>query len=278
MKVAITGASGYVGTCISNCFRAHGHEVLAMSRRPCAAPWVSYALGDDPKLLPWENVDLLVHAAYDFTPRTWQEILDRNVTPSVELLQAAQQAKVGRLIYISSMSSFEGCRSNYGKAKLMVESEARELGATIVRPGLVWGERSGGVMGTLEKLVAALPVVPYLTGSGQLKQFLIHETDLSEAIISIAGMPSSRSATLHSVTHPTPVSLLAILKSIASRSDRSRVYVPVPWQLAMAGLKFIEILGIHSLFRSDSLTGLVHGNPDLKISNPPAGVCYRPFE
>ncbi len=80
MKIAITGASGYVGNCISNCFRAHGHEVLSLSRRPCAAPWVSYALGDDPQLLPWKGVDVLVHAAYDFTPRSWPEILDGNVT------------------------------------------------------------------------------------------------------------------------------------------------------------------------------------------------------
>ena len=277
MKVAITGASGYVGTCIANGFRAHGHEVLALSRRPCPLPWVPYALGDDPTQLPWQGVDVLVHAAYDFTSRTWQEILDRNVTPSVDLLQAATQAKVGRLIYISSMSSFDGCRSNYGKAKLMVESEARELGAIVIRPGLVWGESSGGVMGTLEKLVTNFRGVPYLTGSGNLKQFLIHEADLSETIVAMAGLPPSGSGVLHSATHPHPVSLLAILRSIAHRSNRSLLYLPVPWQLAMAGLEFLEMLGIRSLFRSDSLTGLVHGNPHPEFLTPPAGICYRPF-
>lgn len=277
MKVAITGASGYVGSCIANGFRDHGHEVLALSRRPCPLPWVPYALGDDPTKLPWQGVDVLVHAAYDFTPRTWQEILDRNIMPGVRLLQAAKQAKVGRLICISSMSSFEGCRSNYGKAKLMIEKEALDLGATVVRPGLVWGDSSGGVMGTLEKLVTKLPAVPYLTGSGNLKQFLIHEADLSEAIVAIAGMPPSGSGTLHSATHPDPVPLLTILRSIAKRSNRSRLYLPVPWQLAMAGLKSLETIGIRSLFRSDSLTGLVHGNPHPEFLTPPAGICYRPF-
>lgn len=277
MRVAITGASGYVGTCISNCFRARGHEVLALSRRPCAAPWVCYALGNDPRHLPWEKVDVLVHAAYDFTPRTWQDILDGNVTPSIELLQAAKQAKVGRLIFISSMSSFEGCQSNYGKAKLMIESEARRLGAVVIRPGLVWSEPSGGVMGTLEKLVAKLPVVPFPMGGANLKQFLIHQADLSEAVVAIAESLPSGAGTLHSVTHPDPVSLLAILKSIAKRTQRCRFYVPVPWQFVMAGLKFIETLGLPSLFRSDSLVGLVHGNPHFEITPPPAGICYRPF-
>lgn len=277
MKIAITGASGYVGNCISNCFRAHGHEVLSLSRRPCAAPWVSYALGDDPKLLPWKNVDVLVHAAYDFTPRTWPEILAGNVMPGVELLQAAKQANVGRLVFISSMSSFEGCHSNYGKAKLMLEKQALALGAIVVRPGLVWGERSGGVMGTLERLVTALPIVPFLIGGKNLHQYLVHEADLSEAIVAIAERLPTSSATLISATHPTPVSLLTILKSIAARSRRSRLYLPVPWQLVMAGLKLVEALGIHSLFRSDSLTGLVHGNPRPENTAPPTGVHYRPF-
>ncbi|MES2924213.1 MAG: NAD(P)-dependent oxidoreductase [Verrucomicrobiota bacterium] len=277
MRVAITGASGYVGTCISNAFRTHGHEVLALSRRPCAAPWTSYALGNDPLLLPWENVDVLVHAAYDFSPRTWQEIVDGNVTPSVGLLKAAKEAKVGRLVFISSMSSFEGCRSNYGKAKLMIEGEARQLGAVIIRPGLVWSEPSGGVMGTLEKLVAKLPMIPYLIGGTNLNQFLIHEADLSEGIVAIAEALPAGAGTLHSVTHPDPVSLLAILKSIAKRSNRRRLYVPIPWQFVMTALKSIEALGIPSLFRSDSLVGLVHGNPHFEISSPPAGIFYRPF-
>ena len=277
MKVALTGASGYVGTCISKGFRAHGHEVLAMSRRPLAAPWVSYALGDDPTQLPWEGVDVLVHAAYDFTPRTRAEIIDKNVTPSIGLFKAAKQAQVGRLIYISSMSSFDGCRSNYGKAKLMIERAAQELGAVVIRPGLVWGESSGGVMGTLEKLVAKLPVVPVLTGGASPRQFLIHEADLSEAIIAFAESLSLEPGTLHSVTNPDPVPLLAVLKAIAKKNHLSRLYVPIPWQFVMAGLKVIETLGIPSLFRSDSLVGLVHSNTHFQSSPPPAGIYYRLF-
>jgi nucleoside-diphosphate-sugar epimerase len=277
MRVAITGASGYVGACIANCFRDHGHEVLALSRRQCAAPWLSYTLGDDPRQLPWGGVDTLVHAAYDFTPRGWSETLEKNVKPGLALLESAQQANVRRLIFISSMSAFEGCQSNYGKAKLMMEKAALQLGAVVIRPGLVWGPESGGVMGTLEKLVAKCPIVPYLCGSEGLLQYMVHEADLAEAVVLTAERAPAMAGTLHNMMHPGPVTLHAILKALARRTNLSRIYLPVHWQLAMAGLKCIEALGINAPFRSDSLVGLVHRNPVVAITDPPVGICYRSF-
>jgi nucleoside-diphosphate-sugar epimerase len=278
MKVAITGASGYVGTCLSNGFRQQGHEVFSLSRRRCAAPWLAYTMTDDPTVLPWNSVDVLIHAAYDFTAHTWDEILEKNVKPAVALFIAAKQAEVRHLIFISSMSSFNGCLSNYGKAKLIVEKEVLALGAIVIRPGLVWGDRSGGVMGKLEKLVTKLPIVPFLIGGKNLHQYLIHEMDLAAAIVAIAEDLPEKAGTLQTTAHPDPISLLIILKSIAQRAKQSRLYLPIPLQCAMAGLKFIEALGIRSMFRSDSLIGLVHGNPDPQFTAPATGIRYRRFD
>jgi nucleoside-diphosphate-sugar epimerase len=278
MRVALTGASGYVGSRIADRLRTHGHEVLSLSRRACPEPWHSYALGDDPSQLPWTGVDALIHAACDFTPRNWNETLDRNVKPGLALFDAAKAAGVGRLLFISSMSAFNGCRSRYGRAKLEIEKHALSLGAAVIRPGLVWGHQTGGVMGTLETLVAKSPIIPTLSGPGKLPQYLVHEKDLSSLVSHVASEESFPAGAVLSVMHPDPLGLSEILTIIARRENLTRHYLPVHWRLAMIALKSAETLGIHLPFRSDSLVGLVHGNPDPEIITPLTGVRYRPFE
>lgn len=277
MKVAVTGASGYLGAGIAETFRNHGHEVHCLSRKPCGENWVPYSLLDDPRQLPWDNVEVLIHAAYDFTPRHWREIIRTNVDPSIALFQAAAAANVRSPVFISSMSSFDGCRSDYGKAKRMVEMEVLRLGGTVIRPGLVWSEQSGGVMGALERAVTTLPIIPFPDGGTEALQFLIHRSDLSEALVAFAQRPPPPGQKVQSLAHPTALPLRAVLQTIAHRIERRRCFIPIPPGCIMAGLKAAEWAGIPIPFRSDSLVGLLCGNPDPKIDAAPEGITFRPF-
>lgn len=273
MRVGVTGSSGYVGSRIAACLERKGHEVVRMGRRPTDSPWVAYSLEADPARLPLGSLDALVHAAYDFRPISWRSILEINVEGSVRLLEAATQAGVKRIIFVSSMSSFEGCRSNYGKAKRMIEKSALSIGVLVVRPGLVWGGESGGVMGALEKAVASSPVVPCLAGHGGLSQYLVHEDDLCEAFS--ATLDSEHRAEIVSMAHPTAFSLSKILLTIARRNGLRRIILPVPWHIVMLVLKAGEALRLTLPFRSDSLLGLVYGTT--LIEPAPSAETFRPF-
>src|SRR5260221_840336 len=141
MRCAITGAAGYVGSAIARAARARGWDVVSLGRRRAAdaVEHVPFDLAEGARNIPWRGIDALVHAAYDFTPRGWPAVRAINVEGSIRLLRAAKENGVARTVFISSMSAFPGCVSNYGKAKLEIEAAALELGGAVVRPGLVHG-------------------------------------------------------------------------------------------------------------------------------------------
>ena len=76
----------------------------------------------------------LVHCAYDFKPLRWDEIRAVNVEGARKLFPAARAAGVEKIICISSISAYDGCRSLYGKAKLEIEKIALDNGALVIRP------------------------------------------------------------------------------------------------------------------------------------------------
>ena len=62
-----------------------------------------------------------------------------------------------RILVLSSMSAFEGTRQLYGRAKLAIETMTVASGGCALSPGLVYGERPGGMAGALRELTR-LPV------------------------------------------------------------------------------------------------------------------------
>ena len=121
---------------------------------------VRLRLGDEvqPEIFRSRNITALVHCAYDFKPVSRREIQRVNVEGSRKLLAAATAGGVQRIAVMSTISAFEGCRSDYGKAKLEIEAAARAAGALVVRSGLVWADgppSGGGMFGSLARSVGA---------------------------------------------------------------------------------------------------------------------------
>ncbi|MEP6671446.1 MAG: NAD(P)-dependent oxidoreductase [Chthoniobacter sp.] len=277
MQCAITGAAGHVGSAIARCFRSHGWDVLGFGRRSLTyAQRVPYELGDDPQRLPWGEVDALVHCAYDFRAKNWRQIHEVNVDGSVALLRAARERGVKRVVFISSLSSFPGCRSLYGRAKLEVEEAALELGCTVVRPGLVWSDTTGSLMRALEN-AARGRFVP-LIGDGSYPQYLIFDDDLAVLVFALCQPEAPVIGRAVSAAHPQKHSLRGLLQLLASKQGNQPTFVPIPWRLMYAGLKTLETLGLPAPFRSDSLLGIVFQNPapQFALSEVP-GMTFRPF-
>jgi nucleoside-diphosphate-sugar epimerase len=218
-------------------------------------------LGRDIAPADLTGAQALVHCAYDFKKLSWASIHSTNVAGSEKLLRAARQAGVPNLVYISSISAYEGCRSLYGKAKLETETIAHSLGATVIRPGLIYGDPPAGMFARLVDQVQNARVLPLVGGGSQI-QYLVHDQDLSEAICRAAAAELSSPGVPITIAHEQPWTFRQILEEIA-RVKRKRIsFLPVPWRLLWAAIKFGELCDLPLNFRSDSLISLMYQNPN----------------
>jgi nucleoside-diphosphate-sugar epimerase len=281
---ALTGAHGYVGSALRRGLTTAGWTVVSLSRREnLSGDEIRWSLEDasasGPNALREElrrrEVSAVVHAAWDLRlvrPRDLERV---NVQGSLRLLNEAQAAGVRRFVFISTISAFEEAESDYGKTKLAVERAVALQGGVVIRPGLVYGERPGGMFGALEAQAGKGAIIPLL-GNGLYAQYLVHEDDLAASVVAALSTEQVPPRPV-TVAHPESRPLRSLMQQLAQSQGNHPRFVCVPWPLVYHGLKLAEAAGLKLGFRSDSVIGLVRHNrhPDLNASL--LGVVPRPF-
>ena len=253
-RAIVTGASGYLGSRMADLLERRGWEVLRLVRspRPGNDRDRAYHLSDAG--LPADlRADLLIHAAYDFSVRSRNDIWRVNVEGTRRLLAAARDAGIGRIVVLSTMSAYAGTKQLYGGAKLAIESATAQYGGTAVRPGLVYGPSAGGVFGALQRAVR-LPLVPLMAPAA--RQFPVHEDDLVAAVVALATADHLPPGPI-GIAQATPVPFRDILATVAADQGIRCRFVPVPWRMMYIGMRAAESIGLRLPFRADSLLGLV---------------------
>jgi nucleoside-diphosphate-sugar epimerase len=165
VKVLVSGASGLLGRAVAQAVGAAGHEVRTFQRRPSGVADVQDFLGSvtDPVAVKHavNGMEAVVHLAAKVSlsgdPADFERV---NVGGTRIVLQAATDAGVGRIVYVSSPSvahagaSIVGdgaapadpsrARGDYARTKAQAEllalaADSAGLRVVAVRPHLVWG-------------------------------------------------------------------------------------------------------------------------------------------
>ncbi len=117
MRVALTGASGFVGSFTAAALKGLGHEIRALvrptSRREHIARYVDeFRVGEqhDPQAMAGlvAGMECIIHAAVDWNARDEGPTpnFQRNVLSSLQLLEAARLAGVQQFIFVSSVAVY----------------------------------------------------------------------------------------------------------------------------------------------------------------------------
>jgi nucleoside-diphosphate-sugar epimerase len=163
MKIAITGANGFVGSALTTHFADRGHAAIALVRKsaqtPSALPDIRSIDYNDHSVLvsALRDVDVLVHNAGKTKAINHMEMINANVGLTRKVMEAVNALDHPlHLIYISSQAASRPSRlgeplredeasqpvTSYGKSKLLAENMIRKhcrKPFTIVRPCSVYG-------------------------------------------------------------------------------------------------------------------------------------------
>ncbi|WP_416877781.1 NAD-dependent epimerase/dehydratase family protein [Litorimonas sp.] len=165
MKLLITGSSGYIGRFITADAKRRGDEILHLTRsKPDHGEWIPFDLSNPPGRLP--SADALIHCAFDHIPGRYRGgegddpdgFFKRNLEGSIKLFEAAKEAGVTRILFLSSRAVYDGHPAStlltedlpltptslYGQMKWEVEQALNNLDVigTSLRATGIYGEPS----------------------------------------------------------------------------------------------------------------------------------------
>lgn len=259
MKIGITGANGYIGSYLVKSFSSD-HDVYSFVRVPKHINEIGFDLNRIDNEMPG-NLDWLIHLAYDFSAKDPVESRRINVDNTIAFLKKAIERKT-KVIFISSMSSYQNAYSDYGMNKYSVEKFCIENECIIVRPGLVFGEdlNQTGIYSKLEKIVTTHFFVPYPYLRKSL-QFPCSVDQLKNALKKIieSGTQEYIGKAI-SVCEPKGYTLSELLMKIAAKANRKIILIPIPVSLVFLGISIVEKVFKKSPFKKDSLVGLMKSN------------------
>lgn len=293
MKIAVTGAAGYVGSLLVRAHAARGDTVQALARNAAtieALPGVT-AIGVDltqPERIPaafFEHVDVLYHCAAEIA----REPLMRpvNVEATRALLEQAQ-GRIGHWVQVSSLSVYGRQRagditedspvrptSPYGRSKAdgdaLVESlSASAFSYTIVRPPGVIGPRMRNQ--SMYGLVSAVARgrFAFIGRPGAIGNF-VHEDNILEALMLSGARAEVRQRTYNVSQNCTIEQMIA---AIAAGLGRPPPQTRIPEALARIAANVGRIVPGFPLTpgRVDALTSRVR-YPSTRIE---LELGYRP--
>jgi UDP-glucose 4-epimerase len=202
MKILVTGASGFLGSHIADALSEAGHEValfdLKPSRwlRPDQTMLIGSVLDVDAVRAAVPGRDVVYHLAavadIDEALGSPRKTVEVNVIGTVNMLEAAREAKARRFVFASSIYVYSDEGSFYRTTKRACEQliedyrERFDLPFTVLRFGSLYGPRADNTNGVYRLLTQALTErrVDYY-GTGEEVREYIHVLDAAAMAVDI---------------------------------------------------------------------------------------------
>lgn len=210
-RIAVTGASGFIGGAVCRRLADQGVEVVAVDLNDRSRDVAERSGGRlvqadirETQTLAgaFEGCDAVVNTAAlvgDWGPM--DQYIEVNVRGTLSVLDAAQTGGAGRVVHLASVagwgyefaqdipedSPIRSCGGPYADTKGASDILARRRGAVVIRPGDVYGP--GSVPWTIRPVEAIRSGLFALPGKGEGIMTLVYVDDLVDAIVAATSSP-----------------------------------------------------------------------------------------
>ena len=288
MRVAVTGANGFVGRHVISRLLLGGHEVRALvSERAGAEKELLATPGRTvdvrrsdvrkPETLrgAFDGIDAVIHTVAVPTERR-QKFADVNVAGVAHVVAEARRAGVGRIVHMGALGGDAASPYPYLRSKGKGEDLIRASGIphVIFQPSLLFGE--GDDFFPRLAFSLSFPVVP-VPGDGKARFQPVHVDDIAQALV-VAVQRSAISGT-HQIGGAEPVTYDEMLAETMRGTGKRRptVHVPVPLMKPPAVVMGLVMADPPVTVAQLDLLA-VDNTPQRNALEPVFGVVPRPFK
>jgi nucleoside-diphosphate-sugar epimerase len=255
MKVAITGATGFVGRATMASAKSVGFEVIPLVRTPSRLE-NERIIGEINSDTDWANalsgVDVVVHLAAKVhvmaksDAKPLAEFEEINTRGSINMIQQAITQNVKRIVFVSTIKvlgeqasaiapftsiAVPAPKDPYAISKYRAEKALRKIASesgielAIVRPPLVYGANAKGNFKSIVKLVARGFPMPF--GSLQNHRSLINVENLADFLVKCVSDEKANNG-IFQPTDGEYISTSKLVRQIALAQNKRALLVPVP--------------------------------------------------
>jgi nucleoside-diphosphate-sugar epimerase len=248
VRIAVTGAGGFVGGAVATALADLDHEVVGFGRRPDAwshahAPYRLWDLTTGP-LRADRGFEAVVHCAAladDWAAREDALRVNRDGTRMV-----ARSFPDARIVHISTSSVYDAFTpsvgiaedaapvrrhlSAYSETKTLAEFELAGTDAVILRPHAVYGP---GDTTLLPRILAGVRRGRLVLPEGAEVRHSL--TSIGNLVLAVRrGLDPGSPAGIYNVADDVPVLLSAVLREFLERRGVRARIVPIPYRAAFA--------------------------------------------
>jgi nucleoside-diphosphate-sugar epimerase len=243
VKLALTGATGFLGGHVLNRALEAGHSVRALARKAqpprARVDWIAGSLDDDAALIRLcDGADAVVHVAGVVNGDA--ATFDRgNRLGTLSMLRAAEESGVDRFVHVSSLAAREPQLSVYGASKRAAEDAviASSFDWRIVRPPAIYGP---GDTDNLELFRFARRGVVPLPPKGRMS--VIHADDMARLVIALAESDATHAFHEADDGLPDGWSHKGFARAIGAAVGKRVATVPLPTALVRTGARLDKAL------------------------------------